>query len=200
MIVTKPNQIVLISGSPRRRELLEIYGYDVDALLPRASEMTDGAPPEKLTVENALQKFLSVSFNGVGIAADTVVVLNGRILGKPSSEDEAVEFLQMLSDNVHEVVTGYVIGTNGRPIVRDCEKTSVKFTELGQFEIEYMLRSENLMDKAGAYAVQGAAGMFVEWIHGDYTNVVGLPVPSIYRHLKEKFGILPKKWRGQAWV
>ncbi len=198
MIVTNPHGIALISTSPRRKMLLETYGYDVEVIPPRAAESIGELPPAEIAVDNAIKKFLSVSFNGVGLAADTVVVLDDRILGKPGSEDEAREYLRALSGKTHEVITGYVIGTNGHPIVVGHEVTKVTFMQLTEFEIEYMLSSENLLDKAGAYAIQGSAGMFITSIEGDYTNVIGLPLPSIYRHLKLKFNILPRRWIGRS--
>ena len=191
------NKIVLISSSPRRRWLLETYGYDVTVVQPQSDELPHSSVPEELARENALRKFMSVRFDGVGLAADTIVVIDGRILGKPASIAEARAFLRTLSGRTHRVITGYVIGRSEEPEVTSHEVTGVKFMELSEAEIEYMLRSENLLDKAGAYAIQGSAGLFVERIEGDYSNVIGLPMPAIYRHLKKRFGILPSKWRGQ---
>ncbi len=190
--------ITLLSGSPRRKHLLEVYGYDVRVIVPNAEEvMTHSSVPADVAVENAMRKFMSVQFEGVGLAADTIVVVENIILGKPRSIEEARKFLKMLSGKEHQVITGYVIGRSGSPKVVRHSGTSVRFMELGEVEIDYMLRSENLLDKAGAYAIQGAAGLFIERISGEYTNVIGLPMPEIYRALRDEFNILPSKWRGK---
>jgi septum formation protein len=117
------------------------------------------------------------------LGADTAVVIDGHVLGKPAGHDDAIDMLQMLSGRRHEVLTGICLRCPGK-VVRDWAVTSVWFAELSRHEIEDYAGSGEPMDKAGAYAIQGLASKFIEKIHGDYSNVVGLPVPMVYRHLR----------------
>jgi septum formation protein len=115
------------------------------------------------------------------LGADTVVVVNGRVLGKPADVDDAVRMLRLLSGRMHEVITGIcLLGTEAAII--DHEITSVFFSALTEREISDYVASGEPMDKAGAYAIQGRASRFVERIEGSYSNVVGLPVAKVYRH------------------
>ncbi len=119
---------------------------------------------------------------GLVIGADTIVVLDGRILGKPEDEETAGRMLTQLSGRWHAVMTGvalYDIETSAE--VADYEKTLVKFARLSQKEIEWYVATGEPMDKAGAYGIQGLAGLFVDEIAGNYYNVVGLPIPLVYR-------------------
>ena len=187
-------KFVLLSSSPRRAELLRRYGYEFQIVRPQVGEiiLLQDVEPHQIAMLNAIRKFRSVKFDGVGLAADTVVVLSNRVLGKPSDLDEARRFLQLLSGKEHLVITAVVIGPAGDPSpTKLLETTKVKFMELGDFEIDYLLQADNPLDKAGGYAIQGAAGLFIERIEGDYTNVIGLPMPSVYLSLKH-YGIRPK--------
>lgn len=118
------------------------------------------------------------------IGADTVVVVDGRILGKPVDENQAREYLLLLQDNTHDVFTGYTIVCGNHTKSRVI-RTRVRFNPMSQEEISWYIASGEPMDKAGAYAVQGIASMFIAGIQGSYTNVIGLPVSELYEDLKK---------------
>jgi septum formation protein len=118
------------------------------------------------------------------LAADTTVVIDDRIVGKPVDLDDARGMLKMLSGRWHDVLTGVAVRQNGSLSV-GMERTGVKFAEMNDAEIEYLARMGNPLDKAGAYAVQAQAALFIEQIRGDYWNVVGLPIGLVYRLIKK---------------
>lgn len=186
-------RLVLASGSPRRSEILTSVGWqflkdsaDIDeAELP-------GEDPESYVQRLALEKALEVSMrhdDGVVLGADTTVVLQGRIIGKPRDLDDAREMLQALSGHWHEVLTGVALvrRENGEHVrsVGGMQSTRVKFAEMSESEIEYLVLNGDPLDKAGAYAVQAQAALFIEGIEGDYWNVVGLPISLVYSLLGE---------------
>ncbi len=149
-------------------------------------------PIEKVELK-ALEKSRLVArqfTDGLVVGADTVVAIDGTILGKPRNEDEARNYLRILSGRVHKVITGVAIidASSMREIVDHCV-TRVKFRDLSDSEINYYVRSGEPYDKAGGYAIQGIASFFVDYIEGDFWNVVGFPIPLFYRILKEKFDI-----------
>jgi septum formation protein len=120
--------------------------------------------------------------SGLVLGADTVVVIGGEILGKPRDIEDSRRMLTLLSGKWHKVLTGVVmlrIGENTRSVA-DCESTSVRFSEMSGAEIEWYVDTGEPMDKAGAYAVQGGAALFIEEIRGDYFNIVGLPIRLVY--------------------
>jgi septum formation protein len=151
------------------------------------------------TLASARRKLESVVIaGGIALSADTVVWREGRAYGKPADIDEARRFLSELSGGIHQVYTGFVAknvdtGETEHRLVR----TDVHFTKLGVEEIEYIVRGENPLDKAGAYAIQGYTGLFVERIDGCYLNVVGLPMPAIYPVLRV-FGVIPSRRRSDT--
>ena len=177
--------VVLASASPRRRELLASLGLEFTVLVPAIEETakpdeTPRAFAERLAAEKAAA--VSVDPGTTVIAADTIVVQEGTILGKPSDEAHAAEMLSMLSGKTHEVITGVCIRKNAVSRVFSVS-TEVDFRKLTQAEIADYVSSGCPMDKAGAYAIQGGAAHMVRAINGSYTNVVGLPLCELHKAL-----------------
>jgi nucleoside triphosphate pyrophosphatase len=192
--------LVLASGSPRRRGFLHQLGYQFEVITPETEEKAlPGEEAQEYVLRNAVEKaqdvVIRVAPGTVVIAADTVVVLNGRIMEKPGSEDGATEMLQSLSGQTHQVITGFcVCGTNlsGAAVVRSLAvSTDVEFKNLSDEEIAAYIRSGEPMDKAGAYAIQGRAAYMIRQIRGSYTNVVGLPMTELEELLAAEFGVTP---------
>lgn len=173
--------IILASKSPRRRALLEQMGVkDFRILTPDIDEHMDRElPPAELVRQISLEKAQAVAAqadpNAVIIAADTVVALDGVVLGKPADEEEAFRMLSLLSGNRHQVYTGLTV-LRGEQVFSQWEETSVTFRPLTAEEIEAYIATGEPMDKAGAYGIQGYGALFIEGISGDYYNVMGLPV------------------------
>ena len=172
--------LVLASASPRRKELLQKIGIDPVIMPVEVEELTEGMEPEKIVLENAKRKARKAAEKTTNtiLAADTLVVLDDKIMGKPRSEAEAYSILKFLSGKIHHVLTGMVV------IEDNAEKslvveTKVKFFPLSKNEIWDYIHTKEPMDKAGAYGIQGRAALFVEWIEGDYNNIVGLPVGQL---------------------
>jgi septum formation protein len=179
-------RIILASASPRRAELLSQIGVDFEPAPSQVQERPhlDEPPPDYIT-RIARAKVIAVARQreaGLVIGADTVVVLDGELLGKPEDEADARRMLSQLSGRWHAVMTGvalYDVAT--RREVADYDKTLVKFAQLTEKEVEWYINSGEPMDKAGAYGIQGLGALFVEEIAGNYCNVVGLPIPLVYR-------------------
>ncbi len=187
-------KIVLASQSPRRKKLLSQLGFIFEIIPSNIEEIITSNVPVDIVNELSLQKAMDVATsvsNALVIGADTIVVLNGRILGKPKSEEEAVSILSMLNANVHSVFTGvsFVITNSDKKISSThsfFEETKVKFSSLSKSEIQSYVASGSPMDKAGAYGIQDDWGsLFVERIEGDYYNVVGFPLNRFYQELKK---------------
>ncbi len=189
----KKRKIVLASQSPRRRELLGGLIPEFDIIVDASEEVADpDLTPEELVKSLALQKAKNVAEiadeDALIIGADTVVCVDGMILGKPRSESEAKEMLNMLSAREHHVCTGFAVIDNVTgETVCDFERTAVRFRALSDDDIERYVRSGEPMDKAGAYGIQGTGALFVEGIKGDYFNVVGLPLCALFKVLRENF-------------
>lgn len=182
-------KLVLASASPRRKELLGIFGYPFECIAAVGEEKTDGyASCEALTEGLARQKALEVAGkvegDAVVIGSDTLVELDGRKLGKPEDEADAFAMLRALSGRTHRVCTGLCVVRDER-VVSGAEVTEVRFRELGDEEIRAYIASGEPMDKAGAYGIQGKASLFAEGIRGDYFTVMGLPLCRLGRMLKE---------------
>lgn len=185
-----PNQapgtqrIVLASGSPRRAQLLALLMRDFQVVVPEVDEGEPAAPQDLLIA--ARRKAAAVPRQGaIVIGADTGVFLGGRHFGKPRDLAQAREFLLALSGRWHEVYTGVcVLGPAGEEAA--LVSTRVKFSPLAEEEIDWYLASEEVLDKAGAYAIQGRAGAFVERIEGDFFNVMGFPLSTVYRLLRRQ--------------
>jgi septum formation protein len=185
--------LVLASASPRRREILSRFIRDFHVVPSNAEERCSSGIPEECAIELARLKAREVHsrVGGTVIGADTVVSVDGRILGKPGDEREASEMLKLLSGRVHRVTTGYCIICNGAEITGSVT-TEVKFRELDDELIRAYIRTGEPMDKAGAYGIQGKAGLFVEWIRGDYYNVVGFPMEIIWKLRELGFEVLSR--------
>ncbi len=184
--------VVLASASPRRKMILENAGFDVTVRVSEADEtLPDGISPEKAVEYLAKVKANAVEKNKdeLIIAADTVVVLDGKILGKPGDENEARKMLSSLSGRRHTVFTGVCIIYNEKEEIFS-DRTEVEFYFLSDEEISEYIKTGEPMDKAGAYGIQGRGSLFVKGIEGDFFNVMGLPVALINRKLRD---FLPKK-------
>ena len=187
----KDRTIILASASPRRRELMEMLGIRNLVVRPAKGEETppDGADPATVVCALASAKAREVA-EGAGkddlvIAADTIVWLDGKLLGKPHSEEEAFSMLKSLSGRCHEVFTGICI-LDGESEDCEVERTLVHFRNLTDEEIRGYIRDGEPMDKAGAYGAQGKGALFVRSIEGDFFNVMGLPVCRLGEMLARK--------------
>ena len=180
-------QLILASQSPRRRELLGLFGIPFAV---RVADIDETMDPELSAAEAVAQishkKALAVerTAEDVLVAADTIVVVEGRILGKPHSESEAAAMLRLLSGRDHQVMTGVTVLCGDKEAVFT-EITDLHFRPLADSEIQRYVRSGEPMDKAGAYGIQGGAALFCEKMMGDYYNVMGLPVCRLGQVLKE---------------
>jgi len=178
--------IVLASKSQRRQDLLKQFGYHFDICTIEVPEKTTGIPVN-IAQENALAKARIISEDHPGklvIGADTIVVYDNKILGKPVHQEEARQMLKALSGKQHQVITGVALCTSAREPVCFAEVTQVKFRELADYEITSYINSGEPFDKAGSYGIQGIGGAFVESIVGCYYNVVGLPMPRLILELR----------------
>ena len=184
-------RIILASGSPRRRELLSEIGLEFEIHKPDADEAhSDNENPEELCRRLSRLKALAVAndfSDSLIIAADTIVVIDGKILGKPHDRNDACKMLRMLAGREHEVLTGVSVCL-GKKIITHSESTKVKFRNLTDSEILAYVSTGECDDKAGAYAVQGKGSLLIESLNGDYYNVVGLPLCALGKIL-ENFGI-----------
>lgn len=169
--------LILASSSPRRRELVGYMGISFEVITADAEETAQGAP-EALVTENARRKAEAVARRHperVVLGADTIVYWHGQVLGKPKNEEEAVQMLRGLQGDWHTVYTGVCVIAQGKTSVR-YDTSKVLFVPLKDQEILSYVRTGEPMDKAGAYALQGRGGMFVQRIEGSYSNVIGLPM------------------------
>jgi septum formation protein len=184
-------QMLLSSGSPRRKELLSLLGIPFQAVAPNIPEIQQlNETPRSFCLRISREKALLMTQkypDALVIGADTIVVIDGTILGKPSNTSEAYDFLMLLQDKMHYVLTGYTIAS-GTHFISKVIKTKVRFRAMTEKEIAWYVSTGEPMDKAGAYAVQGIGSLFIEKIHGCYTNVIGLPLSHLYKDLK-KFGV-----------
>ena len=184
-------KLYLASASPRRRELLEYMGLPFETAVSEVVEDASGTP-EEVALGNALKKGEAVSRihpADVVLAADTVVCLkDGRILGKPRSREEAFGMLRALSGTAHRVVTGVAVFSPSG-VSTAAEVSRVVFDTLTDEEIMDYIATGEPMDKAGAYALQGRAGIFIERVEGSVTNIIGLPTTLVRRLLKPFFDL-----------
>lgn len=190
-------RLILASGSPRRKEILEGLGLEFEVRVPHVDEVFDARrSPEEGAVTNALLKAREIArevSDAVVLGADTVVVLGDAIFNKPSDDRDAVRMLEALSGQRHRVITGYAcIAVGDSRIVEEItgyEVSWVSMRRLSAEEIEWYVREHSPMDKAGSYAIQEIGDRFIERIEGDYDNVVGLPGTRILEILK---GLSPR--------
>lgn len=191
------NKIILASASPRRRELLQQLGLEFEIRPSEAQEKTKSKEPSQIVIElseikaqdiyERLSEEERASYMVIG--ADTVVALNDRIMGKPKDYKEAVQMLLNLQGNTHQVYTGVTLLLRKGPgkvpsKISFYEKTDVTMYPVNREEIEVYVSTGEPMDKAGAYGIQGRGAAFIKEIHGDYNNVVGLPIGRLYQEMK----------------
>jgi septum formation protein len=180
---------ILASSSPRRAELLRAAGIE---FIIRAANIDETIQPDESPRDYVLrlsqEKACAVAEgDDLTLGADTIVVIDGQIAGKPIDAKDAARMLRALSGQWHEVLTGVTLARAGQ-IVSDIASTRVKFAELSDAEIDWYVSTQEPMDKAGAYAIQGHASLFIERIEGSYSNVVGLPAQLVYR-MADQMGI-----------
>jgi septum formation protein len=185
-------KLILASGSPRRAEILTAVGWDFKKEIADIDETEfSGEKPEDYVRRLARTKAETVAANhknALVLGADTTVVINNQIIGKPKDLKDAGRMLEMLSGNWHEVLTGVAlvkVSKGNFETKVNLQSTRVKFAEMNDAEIEFLVEKGEPLDKAGAYAVQAQAALFIEEIAGDYWNVVGLPVNLVYELLKK---------------
>ena len=196
----KNRRIILASASPRRRELLAQIGVEFEVRVSKKEEIYHSSLPEEIVKELALAKAENVlgelreedgtsAEDTVVIGADTVVVLDGRILGKPKDEADAENMLAALQGRPHDVYTGVAVlsfdARGEKSVYSHAVQTKVYVHEMSREEIRDYAATGDPLDKAGAYGIQGAFAAFIDRIDGDYYNVVGLPVSYVYRVLKQ---------------
>ncbi len=183
--------LILASGSPRRRELLDLMGLTYTVETPDADESFSGRPSETV-MEISRRKATAVAArhsDSIIIAADTLVFADS-ILGKPHTPERAKEMLRSLAGNWHHVYTGItVINTRSGRILRNVDKTRVHLVPMTEQEIDVYVATGEPLDKAGAYGIQGMGGMFVDRIDGSYSNVVGLPMSMLRTMLAQASGM-----------
>ena len=183
--------LILASASPRRREILGLLGIPFQLVVPEVDELTDGVPQE-VVVENARRKAAAglreaahAGKSAIALGVDTEVVIDGHLLGKASTRDEARERLQMLAGRTHTVLSGLVLEC-ATPLDEELRersgvaRTDVTFRELDRAALDAYLASGEWQDRAGAYAIQGLGSLLVERVEGDFSNVVGLPLRLLF--------------------
>ncbi len=184
-------KIILASGSPRRSEIMNAVGWRFTKAIPDIDESERaGESPDAYVCRLASEKAQAVADSHPGeivLAADTTVVINDQIMGKPVDDGDARRMIRMLAGNWHEVLTGIAVSKNGMSDV-GMQRTRVKFATMTDAEIEYLVEKGDPLDKAGAYAVQAQAALFIEGIEGDYWNVVGLPISLVYEMIVRRTG------------
>lgn len=193
-------KIILASGSPRRRELLEQIGYTFEVVTSEKEEVYQSTEPQEIVKELALLKAKDVAEKTASdreedcgqiiIGADTVVVHEGKILGKPKDKEDAERMLEALQGDTHDVYTGVVVicydKEEQEEVISHAVQTKVYVDVMTEEEIQSYIATGEPMDKAGAYGIQGRFAAHIAKIDGDYYNVVGLPVSYIYKVLREK--------------
>lgn len=199
-------KIILASQSPRRQEIMSLGGYEYEVCISSAEEQIPPEELENLTPQELVERLARVKAEDVYrrncnknseeeitvIGADTVVAVDGRVLGKPRTEDEAYEMLSMLEGRTHDVFTGVCILWTDSDTQEEIHgntfhcHTKVTFYPMTEEEIDNYVATGDCMDKAGAYGIQSGAAKYIQGIEGDYLNVVGLPLSKIYHVLREK--------------
>ena len=181
--------MILASASPRRKEILENFGFSFKTIVKNIDETSDKTHAEEKILEIAEKKARAAAIdfpNENVVGADTVVVVDGKILGKPKDEKEAFSMLKSLSERSHEVITAFsFININKNISYSDYEITKVYFKNLTDDEINWYINTKEPMDKAGAYGIQGKGAFFVEKIEGDFFSVMGFPLGKFVRFLNK---------------
>ena len=184
--------VILASGSPRRKNYLKRYGFQFKIITADIDErVLEGEKPEvyanRLSIEKAQAVRNKCSSDQIIIAADTIVVQQDKILGKPSSQDEVLPALKFLNGKKHQVITAYAILDNrSGEMIQKSISTEVEFFEVPEMQLKKYAESSEPLDKAGSYSIQGVGTFLVKSIKGSYNNVVGLPVEYLIQDLAEK--------------
>ncbi len=183
-------KIILASASPRRKELLSQIGVTFEIVKAEGEEHITSSVPTEVVKELSMQKAREVAAKCDGsiiIGADTVVSIEGQILGKPKDKADAIRMLQLLQGKKHQVITGVtVLFQDGTKLLSFAEVTDVHLYPMTNAQIEHYIATGEPMDKAGAYGIQGRFAVYVRGIEGDYNNVVGLPVGRLYQEILSK--------------
>jgi septum formation protein maf len=181
--------MILASGSPRRQEILKEVGFNFKVVVPEIEEVSKEEEPVKKILDISRKKAMSVGekyTNEYVLSADTVVVVDNKILGKPKNVEEAREYLSLLSGREHEVITAYTFMSIEKNIfLSDYSVSKVKFYKLDEETINWYIETGEYKDKAGAYGIQGKGRVLVENINGDFFSIMGFPVASFVNKLKE---------------
>ncbi len=193
-------RVILASGSPRRKELLEQMGVSFEIMTSKCEEVITSTNPEDVVKELSQMKAEDVAegiqASAIILGADTVVAHNGRILGKPKDKEDAIQMISSFAGQEHYVYTGVCIiikeKDGSQEMISFAEGTKVVVYPMTEQEILDYVESGECNDKAGSYAIQGLFSPYIKEIEGDYYNIVGFPIASIYQRLKEK-GILLNK-------
>lgn len=185
----KAEKFILASGSPRRKELLKMIGFEFDVVSPDVDENSkSGESPREHAHRLAIEKAKKVAKNCPDswiIAADTIVVIDGEILGKPRDEREAFEMLKKIAGKQHTVITAFCIFKGDKSAHEGFVESKVEIAPLTDDEIRWYISTGEPLDKAGAYGAQGIGAMFIKSIKGSYTNVVGLPLAELIEAMKK---------------
>ena len=186
--------IILASASPRRKEILENTNIKFDIISSSIEELVlDGESPCQMVMRLAFEKGIDIASkhkSDLVISADTIVVLDDNVLGKPKDEEEARQMISNLSGRTHQVITGIsLINLENNKKIIDYVVSNVKFKKLSKDDINDYIKTKESLDKAGAYGIQGYGALLVEEIQGDYFNIVGLPISKLSDLLKIHFNI-----------
>lgn len=186
------SRLILASASPRRRELIQLFGIPYEVIPAVGEEQAVSILPWEIVEQLSAQKAIEVGRSHPGcfvLGADTVVAFGNEIFGKPADEEDAYRMLHLLQGNIHQVYTGVTLfradHAGGEQIHTFHEKTDVEIYPMSDGEIWAYIRTGEPMDKAGAYGIQGSYCLYVKGIRGDYQNVVGLPVSRLYDEMKK---------------
>lgn len=186
-------ELILASSSPRRKEMFNLIGLDFTVMVSDADESTVESDPKKFVVELAKRKaeaVLKKRPDACVVGSDTIVLIDGKIIGKPRDKDDAFKILSTLNGRTHTVYTGLAVLTTDTEQLY-CDETRVTFAKLSDEEIWHYIGTGEPLDKAGAYGIQGPGAILVERIEGCYFTVIGMPVPVLYKLLKN-VGIAPE--------
>ena len=201
----RKKRIVLASASPRRSELMKQAGFTFEIQVSKKEEVYQSERPDEIVEELSLLKAEDVAQsleqeNVIVIGADTVVALDGKILGKTKSKEDAFTMIQSLQGRAHQVYTGTAIlifdEFGSCRTVNHAVRTEVFVNPMSEEEIKTYVQSKEPMDKAGAYAIQGLCAKFIKEIKGDYYNVVGMPISRLYQEVKN-MGMSWKDWENK---
>ena len=184
-------RLVLASKSPRRAEILRAVGWEFEAVAANIDETRmeseDAVSYVKRLAQAKAETVARKTSAGLVLGADTVVLIDEEVLGQPRDDEDASRMLKLLSGRWHEVLTGLALVRVGNPprVLINHETTRVRFCEMSANEIDWYVSTGEPKDKAGAYAIQGRGGLFIEEIEGDYFNIVGLPVRLLYKLMSD---------------